>query len=429
MVIALKSYLRALDYLYARTTGETRLGLERTKKLLEALGNPQDSLKFFHIAGTNGKGSVSAIMDRLLRRMGFRVGKYTSPHLVDFRERILIDGAMIDESVVTTFVNRRLPIVEQIGASFFEATTVMALDAFARAEVDVVVLETGLGGRLDATNVVLPCVATVTNVGMDHVEYLGGTIAEIAKEKAGIFKRGIPAVIGDPSVENQAILAEHARRNGSHRIHLVPSEYRARTVSATKSGSEFDFEYESATVRIKIGLRGKHQVANACTGIASLMAAGASFSPGRQLLSSALTDLELAGRCQISGDVLFDVAHNPDGMRVLVEALLDHFGSEPYRILLCIMSDKDWRSMIEILAPVSEQLVLTIAPSAPATRHWNLDEVAAFAADKRISCVIEPDFDVALRTITGQAGKKLITGSFHTVGDAMYRLQVSPLTP
>jgi dihydrofolate synthase/folylpolyglutamate synthase len=211
----LTSYRAALEYLFARTGGGFKFGLERTAALLTALGNPQRRFAAVHIAGTNGKGSSAAVAEAVLRAKGLRVGKYTSPHLVDFRERILVDGRPIFSRAVSDFVERWTPLVEEVGATFFEATTAMAFDWFARAEVDVAVVEAGLGGRLDATNVLTPRAAGVTSIGLDHTEYLGETFEAIADEKAGIFKRGVPAVIGEPEPAIAGRLAGRARAAGA----------------------------------------------------------------------------------------------------------------------------------------------------------------------------------------------------------------------
>ncbi len=194
----LSAYQDALAYLFVRTTGQWRFGLDRTRALLGVLGNPHRDLRIVHVGGTNGKGSVCATVERVLRDRGFRVAKYTSPHLVDFRERMTVDGIAVPEQFIVDFIERWTPTIERLGATFFEATTAMALAWFAECSPDVAVVEVGLGGRLDATNVVDPLQAIVTNVGIDHTEYLGETREEIAREKAGIFKPGRPAVIGEP---------------------------------------------------------------------------------------------------------------------------------------------------------------------------------------------------------------------------------------
>ena len=226
MDVALTGYLESLDYLFARTTGAFKFGLERTRALLAELGDPQLQYPVLHIAGTNGKGSSVATAEALLRARGLRVAKYTSPHLVDFRERIVVDGAPISEGEVVEFIHAYVPAVERLGASFFEATTALAFQHFARAGADVALIETGLGGRLDSTNVVMPRAAGVTSIGFDHMEYLGSTLQAIAGEKAGIFKAGAPAIIGEPDVEVRGWLAAAARRAGSSPVRVVADEMR-----------------------------------------------------------------------------------------------------------------------------------------------------------------------------------------------------------
>src|SRR4029079_13405346 len=188
--------------LYARTTGAFKFGLERTHALLAEMGDPHLAVPALHIAGTNGKGSSVATAEAILRAKGLRCARYTSPHLVDFRERIVVAGVPIAEREVVEFVDRWMDTVERLEASFCEATTAMAFAHFARERADVALIETGLGGRLDSTNVVKPLAAGVTSIGFDHVEYLGPTLEGIAREKAGIFKLGVPAVVGeqDPAV-------------------------------------------------------------------------------------------------------------------------------------------------------------------------------------------------------------------------------------
>jgi len=189
----LTSYSAAIETLFARTTSGTKFGLERTEAILARLGSPHRKLTAIHVAGTNGKGSVVATAEALLSSPGRRIGRYTSPHLIDFRERISVNSVPIPEEVVLEFLQKWIQAAEEMGATFFELTTALAFDWFARQEVDIAVIETGLGGRLDSTNVLTPRVATVTSIGLDHTELLGDTLEAIAREKAGIFKSGLPA--------------------------------------------------------------------------------------------------------------------------------------------------------------------------------------------------------------------------------------------
>ena len=229
MGLPLSDYRAAVAALFARTGAGVKPGLERTEALLEAAASPHRRLRAFHVAGTNGKGSVCATLDYLLRANGYRVGRYTSPHLVDFRERILIDGRPIAEADVAAWLAANDALIQELEATFFEATTALAFDWFARENVDVAVIETGLGGRLDSTNVLPHPVATVvTSIGLDHTEILGTTIEQIAAEKAGIFKRGAPAIIGERDPAVSQLLVDLAHERGSAPIPNANPRSRSR---------------------------------------------------------------------------------------------------------------------------------------------------------------------------------------------------------
>lgn len=420
----LTQYQAALDYLFARTTGKNKFGLERVDALLDALGNPQRRLRYFHVAGTNGKGSVCATLDALLRTGGRRVGKYTSPHLVDFRERFLINGEPIDASYVVDFVRDNVKTVQAIGATFFEATTCMAFDWFVRQAVDVVVLETGLGGRLDATNAVQPQVAGVASIGIDHVEYLGNTKEEIALEKAGIFKAGAGAVIGEPDPAVASLLVESARQVGSTPIIDVWRDVPPTAVRVDAEGTQFTL---GASESYRTPLAGEHQASNAAMALAMIRAAGDEFALTTAQAQAAVQRVVLPGRVHRVGRVIFDVAHNKDGARVLAHTLASLHVARPLVCVLCVLTDKDWREIMRALAPSVDTFVLVNAPSAPPSRSWNDEEAAAFARENGWSARIIRDFDAALVEAQRMGESVLVTGSFHTVGDAMSRLQVDPL--
>ena len=429
MDIHLTPYQATLEFLFARVSGGWKLGLETTRALLEAMGNPQLRFPAFHVAGTNGKGSVVCMLDAILRDSGLRVGRYTSPHLIDFRERICVDGVPIDEAAVVRFVERWLPDVERLGATFFEATTCMAFDHFAREGVDVAVVEVGLGGRLDSTNVLTPLATAVTSIGLDHVQYLGNTIELIAAEKAGIFKSGVPAVIGDGDQAVRAQLARLARAAGASEVLVVGEDWIVDDIEVAPSGTSFSI-VESATGRRReqrTSLVGRHQAYNAAVALAMLRLAGGAYAAAAEDSSDALERVAIPGRFQRCGNVIFDVAHNPAGIVVLCEALDAVHAPRPLTCLLTVLADKDWRSMISLLAARVDRFVLTAPPSVPADRAWALDEAVGFARAHGWPAEAEPDFDRALASAREGAEATLITGSFHTVGDAMARLQVSPL--
>ena len=426
--VSLANYQDALDYLFARTTGGFKFGLERTVALLEHLGNPQHAYPALHVAGTNGKGSSVATMAALLDAKGERVATYTSPHLVDFRERMVVGGEPIPAQDVIDFVVRYTPVVEEIGASFFEATTAMAFAYFARRGATVAIIEAGLGGRLDSTNVLSPLVAGVISIGFDHTEFLGSTLEQIAAEKAGIFKSGRAAVIGERDTSIRALLAERARTAGASSVRIVADEVKLSRVLVDDAGTTCDIEWKGARATLRTPLAGDHQAANLAFSLVMLDAAGPRFATNLAEAAHHLDRVQIAGRFQHVAPYIFDVAHNPAGVAVLSQTLATVSPPKPISVVLCVLRDKDWREMIRILARVVDHFVLTMAPTAPASRAWNLSEAADFCRALGIEVDAIDDFDAALERARSRSATVLVTGSFHTVGDAMSRLQVSALS-
>jgi len=421
-------YSRALEYLYARTTGGVRLGLERTSALLAELGNPHQKVPAFHVAGTNGKGSTVASLAALLRYKGMRVATYTSPHLIDFRERILVNGVPISEDDVVAFIERHGETINRLGATFFEATTAMAFDYIARSGAEVSVIETGLGGRLDSTNVLDPVAAIVTSIGLDHMELLGTTVEAIAVEKAGIFKKGRPAVIGERWPDTLKQLRELATAAGATPVLSVVEELEYSHPHVAADGTRFSTGIGHEEMEVHIGLVGSHQPANVLTAWLALCAAGDRYSLPLNQLTPALQHLQLAGRFQRVGNVIFDVAHNPGGTAVVAGTIRSLGLRGPIVGLVGILADKDWRPMVQSIAGVATEIIVTTPPSAPPERRWSLGDVARFGREAGIDIHVMADFDEAVRTATSDKSRTaIITGSFHTVGDAMALLQVNPL--
>jgi dihydrofolate synthase/folylpolyglutamate synthase len=422
----LTQYSEAIQGLFARTTGGIKPGLERTEALLAKLGSPHRKLSAIHVAGTNGKGSVVATCEALLRARGLVVGRYTSPHLVDFRERLTVNGKPIFEEEVLEFLKRWIPTAEEMGATFFEVTTALAFDWLTRQEVDIAVIETGLGGRLDSTNVLRPRVATVTSIGLDHTDLLGDTLEAIAREKAGIFKAGVPAVIGEPAPAIRELLATCAKEAGAKPVVIVDDDYEIGNIEVSASGTSFTLGRGKDAQRLTTPLLGEYQARNTATAIATLTAVGKEYLPPPSEMSKALAGVFLPGRFQRKGKFIFDVAHNPAAARAVAETIRAVNPPSPRTALVAVLADKDWRGIIRELAPAVDRFLFTNAPSAPAERRWDAAEAQSFAKAQGFEADLEPDMDAALARGENQSGTLVVTGSFHTVGDAMSRLQVSP---
>ena len=394
---------------------------------MSALGNPQRAYPVFHVAGTNGKGSTVATLDALMRHAGLRVARYTSPHLVDFSERVVVDGRPMPKSAIAAWLTAHEPLLTKLGATFFESTTAMALSHFATVGVEVAIVEVGLGGRLDATNLVQPVAAGVTQIGFDHMEFLGDTLPQIAAEKAGIFKPGVAAIVGETRPEIRDLLAAHAESAGASPVCVTGRDWHVRDVTLAESGTTFSLETPGRTRRLTTPLVGTFQAHNTAVALAMLQCAGAPWQRIADQAETGLANVRLAGRFHRWGRWLFDVAHNADGAETVVANMRATGLPHPVVAVVTVLRDKDWRGILRAVATVADRIILTTAPTAPASRAWALDEVEAWARDAAIDAVRLDDFDAALRLADSTGTTILVTGSFHTVGDAMERLQVDPL--
>lgn len=353
------SYTETLDFLFDREVERMQLGLDRVERGLALCGSPHSRFPSLHIAGTNGKGSTAALLHAVLRAAGYRVGLYTSPHLLDFCERIRLgDGWIRQQDVVdgVAWIRSRLGPA-QLELTPFELMTLLAFVAFARAEVDIAVVEVGLGGRLDATNVLSPLVTTITQIGLDHQAYLGSDLARIAAEKGGIIKPGVPVVVGRMEADSQAVLIDIARRRGS------PSLVYGRDFWADAGSGHFGYrgrarQYEN----LPLGLAGAFQVDNAAAALASLECLTADFPVSGAQLCHGLRQVVWPGRFQTVSDqplVILDGAHNPYAVAALVSALPEVLGERRLTLLFGVMDDKDWPSMVPPLARIAHQAIVT----------------------------------------------------------------------
>jgi dihydrofolate synthase/folylpolyglutamate synthase len=410
------TYDEALDFLFPRTT-TIKFGLATTRALLRELGNPHEVMPAIHVGGTNGKGSVVTLVAAALREAGWRVGLYTSPHLVSFRERIRVDEVPISEDAVAMWTDRLRPLILERKATFFEASTAIAFADFAARGAELAVVEVGLGGRLDSTNVLRPLVSAVTKIERDHMKYLGNTVEKIACEKAGIAKPGAPFIIG----EREPALVEVLRREARRAVGRLDPAARADIRVLPP-------EYEWCG---PLSLAGPHQRRNAAVAHGVLMALPHPWRPESAALERGFATARVPGRLDRRGKWLFDVAHNPDGIRALVAALEVTPQPRPIHGLVSILGDKEWPDMLVQLDRVLDRGVLTVAPTA-ATRGWNTEWLRRWLRNRsrppaRASWSLVPDFARALTEVQHGAATVLVTGSFHTVGDVMQALGLADL--
>lgn len=406
-------------------------GLERTERALAALGEPHRAYPTLHIGGTNGKGSVTTTLSSVLRRHGYRAGCYTSPHLCSFRERILVDGRPLAEEDLLSYAREIHDVVIGCGLTFFEAVTVLAFHVFAREGVDFAVMEVGLGGRLDATNVVRPEVAAVTNVAMDHADFLGDTLEEIAREKAGIMKAGVPFVTAEQAPGSRRVFEKLADELGVE-VSYVASEA-VTGVAVHRDHTSFSIDTRSwGTLELHTPLVGRHQAMNAALAVRVLDHLPERYRPSLEAVREGIAGVEYRGRDELfrQGDVtwLLDVAHNTAGIASLVDTV-DTLGlPEPVVALVGVLGDKDWSAMLPALLRRVSLAVLTQPPTAPPERRWSPQEAAARVAGVT-ELAVEEDFLRAFEHVrlAASGGTVIVTGSVHTVGGAMKLLDREPL--
>jgi dihydrofolate synthase / folylpolyglutamate synthase len=410
-------YDEALDYLYGLEKFGTVLGLENIRWILDSVGNPQDSLKTIHVGGTNGKGSVASMLSEILNHEGYSVGKYTSPHLQSFTERITVNGERISEMEVAEKTVRLRETLEGRDRgrffTFFDFTTALALEHFADAAVDVAVVEVGLGGRLDSTNVIHPLASIITNVALDHTDYLGRDLINIAREKAGIIKTGTPVITG-ASGPPLIIIEEQSKTLDSPLFRL------GREFSYTKE-AEGRMTYRGAAETfsdLEIGLPGDHQLENSAIALCCLEA----LAPSGISVSEASTRKGLAGtvwegrleQVRETPLLLLDGAHNPHAMEALSAFIASHYGERRKILIFGVMRDKAYEEMLRIISPLMELIIFT---QPTVERALNPATMAHLVPEAVLTGSVREALETA--KINAHPGDLiLVTGSLYTVGDA-----------
>ena len=420
------TYAEAIQFLYGLQLFGANFGLETPRKLAALAGNPQAQLRFIHVAGTNGKGSTCAMLESIYRAAGLRVGLFTSPHLVSFRERMQVNRRLIAEADVARLVAELQQLLQEFPAeqhpTMFEVVTVLALKYFAEQKCDLVIWETGLGGRLDATNIVTPLASVITNIAFDHMQWLGDTLEKIAAEKAGIIKPGVPIITTTAAPEALAV------------IEGVADE---KNAPLTRVNSKFKIQNS------KFCLLGEHQKQNAALALATVEVLQDQISVSAETIREGLAKVHWPGRLQMiergGQKFLLDGAHNVAGVAALCAALaegapagslissgeraLPEAGTPT--LILGLLADKDWRPMCEMLAPLAAKIFCVPVASTRTAEPTELAKIfrAANPTAKVIAC---KNFSEALAASEDEAFV-VITGSLYLIGEALELLGESPV--
>jgi len=428
--VAATEYKRQLSRLYGLQSRGVKLGLERMREALLLRGSPERELKCVHVAGTNGKGSVAAMIESCLRAAGHRTGLFTSPHLHQFGERIRVAGVDLSRAEITTRLRELLDFfdaAERPELSFFEVTTVLAFEVFRDAKCDVVVLEIGLGGRLDSTNTAPSILSVITRIALDHESVLGTTLPQVAKEKAGILRPKVPLLCGVREPSAQRTITEHARKSQVPRYQLG---HDFKVTASDKAGLTVEVRGQRYT-KLKTALLGQHQEDNVACAVAALhVLSERGFKATEATIRKGLSGVVWPARLEwIVGDaknpdVWLDAAHNPDGCTALA-AHLDTLKQRPRVLVFGAMQDKDVTSMLALLQPVTESRVFTSVEMPRAADP----ELLAAQHDGQA----QPSIALALRQAKKLAGKQgvvIVAGSIFVVADArakLLKLDADPL--
>lgn len=416
------NYQETLDYMFSQLPMYHRIGaaaykadIQPTIDMMEALGNPELKFKSIHVAGTNGKGSVSHFLASILQEAGYKVGLYTSPHLVDFRERIRINGEMIPQQEVVDFVERNRQLFADLKLSFFEMTVGMAFDYFAQEKVDIAVVEVGMGGRLDSTNVILPELSVITNIGLDHTQFLGDTLEKIAVEKAGIIKEGVPVVVGETQPETEPVFRRIATEHFAP-ITFADQHYVVDDIS--RYTEELTGEYQKKNIATVLEAV---EVLNSCSRFSI------SNSQLQRGLSRVVTNTHLHGRWQTIATeplTICETAHNEPGIRAMMDKLKSMDFKQLHLVYGCV-NDKDFRSILHLLVAqfTSSNFQFSFyftQPSVP--RRLPVADLQAAAGEMGIE---GPGYGnvkeaiAAARKVAGHDDLVLVTGSIFLVADAL----------
>jgi len=419
-----KNYEKCIEYLFGLERGGIKYNLNNIRKLSRLSSNPEKYFKSIHVAGTNGKGSVASVINSLLTEKGFVTGLYSSPHINDFRERIIVNRKFIEKNFILDYVNRFRIDIEKIKPSFFEVTTAIAFSYFYFKKVDYAVIETGLGGRLDATNIIKPLVSVITSIGIDHVEFLGSKIEHIAKEKAGIIKSKVPVVAGNVPENCGKIISAVSRKNKSELI-FSSRKYKIRIIKKSESGFKFllSGRRNGKFFFPLIGDYQKHNLKTALTAL-DVLCDKENLEFSNAEIDLALKNIKknsnLIGRFEIISRrpyIITDVSHNAQAVRNF-RGNLKYFKYSKLYVIFAMMSDKQYAESIKLLSHLNADKIILTKPDYK--RAAMPDELYRSVFRKKSRFEIKKNVKESYKTLKILAGKKdliLVTGSFFLVSD------------
>lgn len=418
-------YADTIEYLYGLQKHGIKFGLDNIRRLMSVLGEPHKSFSSVHVAGTNGKGSTSAMIESLLRTKVGRTGLFTSPHLVSFTERIRVNGQEISEDAVIKLADEVRKVVsgiEDFSPTFFEIVTAIAFLHFMRMKVEWAVVEVGMGGRLDATNIILPEVSVITSIGLDHSEFLGDALEDIAREKAGIIKRGVPLVTAAQAPEVMGIIRQRCDEAGAP-LFRYNSEFSAAPASGDAEAVSLHYQGSNEFRDIRLSLAGEHQVSNAALAIKVIEILSEKYPEMACDIRKGLSKVTWPGRLEMIKEkppVLIDGAHNPPAAKALAEHLRKLLDVKYRRIIMVIgvMADKDIGGILQPLLPLAAEILFAAPAYGRAASAGKLVDAAKAMgyASKSAGSVVVALQSAADLSVPGDL--IVITGSFYTIGEA-----------
>ena len=417
-------YQEFLNHIYKKYSGNVKFELTRMQNLIEAMGNPQNSLRGVHIAGTNGKGSVCATLEALALAHNLKTGLNTSPHLINYTERFRINGKELPFETILNIYLHYEDLFEKYEASFFEITTAIAFQVFKEENLHTSIIEVGLGGRLDATNLFTPDIAAITTIGLDHIKTLGGTLEQIAREKAGIIKENVPLVLGDISERPLNIILEKAKQFNAP-VYLPQKDYFYKLNNIDLNGIHFNYSFGPYTFQnLNSNLIGEHQATNVAQALTAFILyseiRGFPLSPTK--IHSALQNIHWQGRMQVldtSPIIITDGAHNVQGVQALLNSLHKLFPNHRFRFLVSILADKNYKEMLAMICANAEKVYITQNESERAASiEMQSAEVSKYNIPFETAKTVQEAF---LKAYTELDNKDILIccGSLYTAGEIL----------